>query len=120
MTPYELGILAAQRRNVSDHLKQAYARGFAVALEKRAQGMPEGTVPLMTPVSDSRLKHLQGPAVTRRQAWNTAVGPQRANTIIDSAAKYRRDNPELFKGVFDGGNVDRPIYSPLSRDTRTE
>ena len=118
MTPYELGALAAQRANVPGHLKQAYAQGFAESVEKRAQGMPEGTVPLMTPVSDPRLKHLQGPAVTRRQAWNTAVGPRRANTIIDSATKYRAANPELFKGVFDGRNVDRTIPVEVGDNAR--
>ena len=37
MPAYELGILAANRANVPSHLKQAYASGFAGALEKRAQ-----------------------------------------------------------------------------------
>ena len=36
MAAYELGILAAQHALVPGHLKQAYARGFAGALEKRA------------------------------------------------------------------------------------
>lgn len=101
--------LAVRRRNVRGHLKQACAEGFAGALEKRARDVPKGTVPLMTPVSDRRLKHLQGPNVTRRQAWNTAVGKERADKIIDSAAKYRAAHPELFEGVFRGGNVDRPV-----------
>ena len=37
MTPYELGIRTAQHANVPDHLKQAYAQGFAGVLEKRAE-----------------------------------------------------------------------------------
>ena len=36
MTALELGIRVAQQNNVPGHLKQAYARGFAGALEKRA------------------------------------------------------------------------------------
>jgi len=37
MTAYELGIKTAQQRNVPDHLKQAYAHGFAGAMEKRGE-----------------------------------------------------------------------------------
>jgi len=36
MTAYDLGIIAAGRRNVPGHLKQAYAQGFAGAWEKAA------------------------------------------------------------------------------------
>ena len=41
MTPYALGILAARRRGVPVHLKQAFAQGFADAFEKRAGVSPE-------------------------------------------------------------------------------
>ena len=37
MTPYELGILAAQNANVPGHLKQAYVQGFAGAFEKMGE-----------------------------------------------------------------------------------
>jgi hypothetical protein len=115
MTAYELGILAAQRANVPGHLKQADAQGFNRAFGKRAKEATN-TVPLMRPVSDPRLKHLLGPSVTRRQAWNTAVGPQRANAIIDSAANYRAAHPRLFKDVFDGSNIDRPIPTSIQSE----
>jgi hypothetical protein len=42
MTPYTIGIKVAQQRNVPGHAKQAYAAGFAEALEKR--GIDERTV----------------------------------------------------------------------------
>ena len=45
MTPYELGVLAAQRRNVPGHLKQAYAEGFAGAFEKRAAEIIGNRIP---------------------------------------------------------------------------
>ena len=36
MTPYELGMLAARTQQIPEHLKQAYAQGFAGAFEKSA------------------------------------------------------------------------------------
>ena len=63
MAPYELGQLAAQRANVPDHLKQAYAEGFAGALEKRAVAKwrtAKGLVALLGPNNNnlSRLSRL--------------------------------------------------------------
>lgn len=50
MTAYELGILAAQRSNVPGHLKQAYARGFAGVMEKRAGAGAAEMTKMMLPV----------------------------------------------------------------------
>jgi len=36
MTPYDIGLRAAQQVNVPGHLKEAYAQGFADTFEKKA------------------------------------------------------------------------------------
>jgi hypothetical protein len=55
------------------------------------------------------MDHLIGDSVTRRQAIITALGEQKANNFIDKSTAYRQANPKIFKGVYDGGNIDRPI-----------
>lgn len=75
----------------------------------RTPSMQRSTIPLSGPISDPRLDHLIGDSVTRRQAISTALGEPRATNFIDKSAAYRQANPEIFKGVYDGGNIDRPI-----------
>ena len=60
MSPYLLGIFVAQHRNVANHLKQAYAQGFAEVLEKRAELSPEEKkriLDLVRKYSRKRKKH---------------------------------------------------------------
>ncbi|NBK25720.1 MAG: hypothetical protein EOM68_27345, partial [Spirochaetia bacterium] len=91
-------------------------------------------MPLSAPLSDPRLDHLTGDSVTRRDAISTALGEPRATNFIDKSTAYRQANPKIFKGVYDGGNIDRPmkvirndgfysphgLYAPATYDPETK
>lgn len=70
---------------------------------------PRPTLPLATPIEAPALDHLFGATTTRRAAWNTLVGNKRTNALVDYAANYRKANPTMFQGVFDGGTIDTPV-----------
>lgn len=92
----------------SSRYQTVLPRNYVVPLP--TQTPPKGsTIPLSAPIPDPRLAHLIGDSVTRRQAINTALGEPRATNFIDKSAAYRQANPKIFKGVYDGGNIDRPI-----------
>lgn len=82
-------------------------QSFAPQLPKPP--MQRSTMPLSAPLSDPRLDHLAGDSVTRRDAISTALGEPRATNFIDKSTAYRQANPKLFEGVYDGGNIDRPM-----------
>lgn len=75
----------------------------------RKPSTQSSTIPLSAPLSDPRLDSLIDAFVSRRYAISKALGEPRATNFIDKSAAYRQANPEIFKGVYDGGNIDRII-----------
>lgn len=93
MTPYELGILAAQRRNVSGHLKQAYARGFAGVMEKRAE-LSDNTKRILAGLL---IGGGTGAAVSAADALFTPAGNRKPDETPD--AHRRRVALRILKGL---------------------
>ena len=92
----------------SSRYQTVLPRNYVVPLP--AQTSPQSsTIPLSAPISDPRMDPLIDGFVSRRQAINTALGEPRATNFIDKSAAYRQANPKIFKGVYDGGNIDLPI-----------
>ena len=94
MTAFELGILVAQRRNVPGHLKQAYADGFAGALEKRAQEVPSNTEAILSLIGEHARNIGKDIRWHAKSPWPLPIrrsvsgGPSQIRSTSDAIGRY--------------------------------